>query len=89
MMYFNQYLKSSFLALYDFQQVVSINTSFICTVNLCYLQLLAIYKKKIELNNCNQSQIQMFLNIRCFQVGWNTPAFLKECFILPKILFGS
>ena len=46
-------------------------------------------QKKIELNNCNQSQIQMFLNIRCFQVGWNTPAFLKECFILPKILFGS
>ena len=34
-------------------------------------------QKKIELNNCNQSQIQMFLNIRCFQVGWNTPAFLK------------
>ena len=47
----------------------------LCTVTVCYLQLLAVYTKifpEILLGSFFNTLSQLFLDFRFFQLGWNT-----------------
>ena len=47
MMYYNQESINLFVAWYDTQPVCTVNAKYLYTVNICYFQVLAMYKKAL------------------------------------------